>query len=122
MRADVAKHTVDLVAIKEGAIKKISKDEDLAMLTGTNKSVAVVASLSPNHLKLAARASSEAREGDQRIAYVFTWSDQGIEEETTAIWIDWDVQPLPAEMLAALRRLAPQTTLFDESRSIEVAE
>jgi len=47
--------------------------------------------------------------------YVFTWSDQGVEEEVAALWSGWDAQPLPAEMLAALRRHQPQETSLPEA-------
>jgi hypothetical protein len=112
MRSDLSKHTIDLVAIKEGASRTKAKDGDLSMLFGSGKSVAVVTSLSPDHAALRADADKVARSGDTRHAYLFTWSDQGIEIETIETWRGWQVEPLPAEMLAALRRLAPAQTLF----------
>jgi adenine-specific DNA-methyltransferase len=112
MRSDIAKHTVDLVAIKEGATRTEPKDGDLVMLAGTGKTVAVVTSLYPDYDALHAAASKLVRDGDSRHAHLFTWSDQGIEAETVKIWEGWDVQPLPAEMLSALRRLAPAPLLF----------
>jgi adenine-specific DNA-methyltransferase len=112
MRADISKHTVDLVSIKEGAIRTQSKAVDLTMLFGSGKSVAVVTSLYPEHLALRAEADKAAREGDARYAYLFTWSDQGMEAEAMSAWDGWQVEPLPAEMLAALRRFAPTETLF----------
>jgi len=113
MRADIAKYTVDLVAIKEGAQRKRSRVADLAMLAGPAKSVAVITSLYPNHLAMHAAATKAAGADDDLVAYLFTWSDQGIEAETISIWDGWRVEPLPAEMLAALRRLAPAEALFD---------
>ena len=112
MRSDVAKHTVDLVAIKEGAIRTKPMAGDLAVLVGEGKTIAVVTSLYPDHITLHEAATKLARENDKWHAYLFTWSDHGIEAETVKIWSDWQVQPLPAEMLAALRRLAPAQTLF----------
>jgi adenine-specific DNA-methyltransferase len=112
MRSDISKHTIDLVAIKEGATRTKAKDNDLTMLFGRGKSVAVVTSLYPDHVALRADADKAAREQDSRHAYLFTWSDQGIESETVEVWEGWQVEPLPAEMLAALRRLAPAQTLF----------
>ena len=112
MRSDISKHTIDLVAIKEGASRTKAKDDDLTMLFGRGKSVAVVTSLYPDHAALRADADKVARSGDTRHAYLFTWSDQGIENETIKSWSGWQVEPLPAEMLAALRRLAPAQTLF----------
>lgn len=112
MRSDIAKHTVDLVAIKEAASRTKAKDGDLAMLFGAGKSVAVVTSLYADHRALHAEADKATRDGDTKHAYLFTWSDQGIEGEVVAAWPGWEVEPLPAEMLAALRRLAPEQTLF----------
>lgn len=117
MRSDISKHTVDLVAIKEGATRIKPKDDDLTVLVGANKTVAVVTSLYPDHTALHAAASKASRDGNSRRAYLFTWSDQGIEAETAKIWSDWEVQPLPAEMLAALRRAAPVRTLFSAAES-----
>lgn len=121
MRSDIAKHTIDLVAIKEGVVRKDQNDDEVTMLYGAGKSVAVVTTLSPNHVVLAAQASSAAQVGDQRIAYVFTWSDQGIESETIENWTGWRVEPLPAEMLAALRRLAPIQISFEGLEATEGA-
>jgi DNA modification methylase len=107
MRSDIAKHTVDLISIKEGAVKKSSKNE-LAILLGDHTTVAVVTALSPDHATLHTAANKAVRDGDTKIAYLFTWSDNGIESEVAEAWPDWNVQPLPAEILAALRRLAPK--------------
>jgi hypothetical protein len=52
---------------------------------------------------------------------VFTWSDQGVEEEVAALWPGWDAQPLPAEMLAALRRHQPQETASNDVDETEQA-
>ena len=113
MRTEIAKHTVDLIAIKEGAGTTVSRTADLTVLYGLNKTIAVVPSLDPDHVKLHANAEKKVRAGDQKTVYLFTWSNQGVEEETAALWPGWVVQPLPSEMLAALRRNAPAPRLFD---------
>jgi adenine-specific DNA-methyltransferase len=119
MRSDIARHTVDLVAIKEGAQRKGLTGTDFTMLTGPAKSIAVVTSLYPDHAAVHEAATSAARADDAKSAYLFTWSDQGIEAELVEQWEGWNVQPLPAEMLAALRRLAPTQSLFDEASTGE---
>ena len=113
MRTEIAKHTVDLIAIKEGAGTTVSRTADLTVLYGLNKTIAVVPGLDPDHVKLHANAEKKVREGDHKTVYLFTWSNQGVEEETAALWPGWVVQPLPSEMLAALRRNAPAQRLFD---------
>ena len=113
MRTEIAKHTVDLIAIKEGAGTTVSRSGDLTILYGLSKTVAVAAGLEADHGKLWSRAEKKVREGDKKVVYLFTWSDQGVEEETAELWPGWVVQPLPSEMLAALRRNAPASHLFD---------
>lgn len=113
MRTEIAKHTVDLIAIKEGAGTTVSRTTDLVVLHGLNKTVAVAAGLEPEHSKLFANVEKKVRDGDHKTVYLFTWSDQGVEEEIAAFWPGWVVQPLPSEMLAALRRNAPTPSLFD---------
>ncbi len=113
MRTEIAKHTVDLIAIKEGAGTTVSRTADLTVLYGLNKTTAVVPSLDPDHVKLHANAEKKVREGDHKTVYLFTWSNQGVEDEIAALWPGWVVQPLPSEMLAALRRNAPAPRLFD---------
>ena len=112
LRRDIAKYTVDLIAIKEAAGTVVSRGDDLSILHGAAKTIAVAPGLTADHAKLRAAAETKVREGDRRVAYVFTWSDQGVEEEVAALWPGWDVQPLPAEMLAALRKNAPQERSF----------
>ncbi|MHB1521362.1 MAG: site-specific DNA-methyltransferase [Ferrimicrobium sp.] len=106
MRADIAEHTVDLIAIKDGAVKK-SASAGLHMLYGGQTTIAVVTAFDLNTDALT-YANNAVRDGDSKIAYLFTWSDHGIESELVDMWTGWDVHPLPAEMLAALRRLAPK--------------
>jgi adenine-specific DNA-methyltransferase len=113
MRTEIAKHTVDLIAVKEGAGTSVSRTVEFAVLHGLNKTVAVAPSLDPDHPKLFANAEKKARDGDRKIVYLFTWSDQGVEAEFVAMWPGWEVEPLPAEMLSAMRRNAPQPKLFD---------
>jgi DNA modification methylase len=118
LRRDIAKYTVDLIAIKEAAGRVVSRGDDLSLLRGAAKTVAVAAGLMVDHATLCAAAEKKVRPGDRRVAYVFTWSDQGVEEEVAALWPGWDVQPLPAEMLAALRKNAPQKkSAADQSES-----
>lgn len=114
MRAEIATHTVDFVAVKHGASQRISKAPALAILYSTALTVAVAPSPYSDHEKLCKSADISVREGDQKVAYVFTWSEQGVEDEISKIWQGWDVRPLPAQMLSALRRLAPQPTLDGE--------
>jgi len=106
MRADIAEHTVDLIAIKDGAIKK-SSSAGLHMLYGDHTTIAVVTAFDIKADALT-YANNAVRDGDSQIAYLFTWSDHGIESELVDMWTGWDVHPLPAEMLAALRLLAPK--------------
>ena len=117
LRRDIAKYTVDLIAIKEAAGTVVSRGDDLSLLHGSDKTVAVAPGLTADHAKLRAVAEKKVRDGDRRVVYVFTWSDQGVEEEVAALWPGWDVQPLPAEMLAALRKNAPQERPVDQSES-----
>ena len=113
MRTEIAKHTIDLIAIKEAAGTTVSRTADLTVLHGVSKTIAVVPGLDPEHVKLHANAEKKVREGDIKIVYLFTWSNQGVEDEIAALWPGWLVQPLPSEMLAALRRNAPAPSLFD---------
>ena len=113
MRTEIAKHTVDLIAIKEGAGTTVSRTADLTVLYGLYKTIAVVPGLDPDHVKLHTNAEKKVRDGDCKTVYLFTWSNQGVEDEIAAQWPGWAVQPLPSEMLAALRRNAPAPSLFD---------
>ena len=106
-------NTAYLIAIKEGAGTTVSRTADLTVLYGLNKTIAVVPGLDPDHVKLCANADKKVREGDHRTVYLFTWSNQGVEKEIAALWPSWVVQPLPSEMLAALRRNAPAPRLVD---------
>ncbi len=113
MRTEIARHTTDLISIKDSACKKLHSSKDLSVLLGEKVVVAVAPDLDSDHTKLKAKAEKFAREDDAKIVYVFTWSDFGVEEELSECWTGWEVRPLPAEMLAALRRLAPQPSLFE---------
>ncbi len=114
MRTEIARHTVDLVAVKESTARTVSRNATLAVLKGAAKTVAVVPGLDPDHAELRKAAEKKVEDGDKKIVYLFTWSDHGVEEEVAALWPGWEVSPLPAEMLAALRRLAPPARLFDD--------
>jgi len=119
MRTEIAKYTVDLIAIKEGAGRTVSRTSELSLLHGFEKTIAVVPGLDPDHRKLSAKANKKVREGDHRAVYLFTWSDQGVEDEIAALWPGWETCPLPSEMLAALRRVAPQPQLFEYEAEVE---
>ena len=112
MRAELARHTIDLVSVKEAAGGVAMATGEIAVLYGLNKTVAVVPGLEPDHTKLCREAEQRVRSGDRRISYVFTWSDDGVEAEFRALWPGWEVKPLPAEMLSALRKSSPQLRLF----------
>jgi len=120
MRAEVASHTVDFIAVKFGVINRGHCSNELAILFAPNLTIAVAPSLFSNHQELYKLAEKSVRSGDDKIVYLFTWSEQGVEDEFAKIWQDWDVRPLPAQMLSSLRRLAPQPTLDGEI--LEVAE
>jgi hypothetical protein len=113
MRVNVAAHAVESVAVRELAADVKQVNGDLSMVFSIGRSVAVVPSIDADHERLHAQAENEVRDGDQRIAYLFTWSSQGIEPEVAALWPGWSVQPLPAE----LRSLASTRTLFDDGES-----
>jgi len=108
MRSDLARHTVDLVTIKEGVSPLSKINDDLNILQGADSTVVVLTSTSPNHEEALIEAKKVLRHRDLLKAYVFTWSDTGVEEEVRALWPGWLVEPLPADMLSALRRLQPQ--------------
>ena len=118
MRTDVAAHTIELVAVREFATEVKRVNDDISIIYGAGRSVAVVPAIDADHEATRTQAEKEVREGDERHAYLFTWSDQGIEPEIAALWPDWEVQPLPAEMLAELRSLAPTRTLFDDAEVV----
>lgn len=113
MRAEIAKYTVDLIAVKEGTGKTVLRSANMSILHGVNKTVVVAPGLESDHSRLCTAAENKVRPGNRKVVYVFTWSDYGVEEEVAALWPGWDVNPLPAEMLAALRRLVPPARLFD---------
>jgi hypothetical protein len=92
----------------------VKVSEDLAILHATSSTIAVVPTIDADHKVAHEQANQKVRDGDQRRAYLFTWSNYGIEPEIAALWPDWEVLPLPAEMLAELRNLAPERKLFDD--------
>ena len=115
LRKNIAKHTVDLIAIKESAGVMVSRSMEMSILFGVSKTIAVAPGMNSDHVKLHKAAERKVRSGDRKIAYVFTWSDQSVEQEIRELWSGWEVVPLPAEMLAALRKNAPQPQLFELS-------
>jgi len=114
MRTEIAKHTVDLVAVMEATTRTLARNATIALLKGSGTTVAVVPGLDPDHAELHKTAEKKVEEGDKKVVYLFTWSDNGVEEEIAALWPGWEVNPLPAEMLAALRRVAPPARLFED--------
>lgn len=118
MRAEIATHAVDFVAVMHGVVKRSKKSSDLTILFSDCLTIAVATSPYSDYQALRNKADESVRDGDRKIAYVFTWADQGVEDELVAIWDGWDVRPLPAQMLSALRRLAPQPTLIDEEAEV----
>jgi adenine-specific DNA-methyltransferase len=115
MRVDIARHTVDLITIKEAAIPIKEIDKSLNVLRGHGHTIAIVTDALVNHKEAERKARSHAKEGDDLVAYLFTWSDHGVESELAELWPKWKVEPLPADMLAQLRKLKPaQYDLFDE--------
>ena len=117
MRLDVAAHTVELVAVREMAAETVRLSDDLTILRTTGTTIAVVPTIDVDHKAACTDASKNVHDGDARRAYLFTWSNQGIEPEIAALWPGWEVLPLPAEMLAELRNLAPERKLFDDTES-----
>jgi len=113
MRMDLASHTIDLVAVREMVSETREVSHDLAMLYSEDRSIAVVPSIDADHREVHKIASGLAIADLPRRAYLFTWNDFGIEAEIAELWPDWEVEPLPADMLAELRKLAPARTLFD---------
>ncbi len=115
MRTDLARHTVDLITIKEAAIPIKIIDKSLNVIRGLGSTIAIVTDAFVNHVDAEKSARLLARDGDELITYLFTWSDHGVEPELAGLWSDWRVEPLPADMLAQLRKLNPaQYDLFDE--------
>ncbi len=115
MRSEIAKHTIDLIAIKEGAAQTVLRNSSIAVLRCANKTVTIVPNLDPDHNEMRQLANKKTMAGDRKLVYLFTWSDHGVEKEVADLWPDWEVHPLPAEMLAALRRLAPQARLIENT-------
>lgn len=107
MKSDLARHTVDLVTIREGArpLSKVSKDFNV--LQSESSTIAVVTDPDVNQAEYERIARNLATDGKDLKAYLFTWSDHGVEPEISAQWPGWAVEPLPADMLAQLRRIVP---------------
>jgi adenine-specific DNA-methyltransferase len=109
MKTDLARHTVDLVTIKEGVTPLKQVNSDFNVLQGNSLTVAVVTNPDANHKEYESIARNLATEGNELRAYLFTWNDHGVEAELSALWEGWSVEPLPADMLSQLRKLAPDT-------------
>jgi adenine-specific DNA-methyltransferase len=100
---DLARAAVDILALKESSHDVAYRDEELTMLKGRDTLVALVPNAHSDHGQLVKRAAAQG-DADRKVAYLFTWSDRGVEDEIAAQWHGWYVQPLPTPILAALRR------------------
>lgn len=109
MRADIADHTVELISLKDGAVKVKALSDSVSILQNRTELIAVCTSPLTKHTSVFEKVSALANEGQVKKAYLFTWSDNDVEEEVKSIWVGWEVEPLPAHMLAALRKYAPQS-------------
>ena len=114
MREELSRHTVELVSVREKASKLLKVNDHLFVLHGPKSTIAVVPFFDADHVYLQKLADKKVRSGDQKRAYLFTWSSHGVESEIAELWDGWEVEPIPAEMLSELRRLAPAPTLFDD--------
>jgi adenine-specific DNA-methyltransferase len=113
MREALSRHTVELVSVREKAATLLKVNDHLFVLHGPNSTIAVVPFFDAEHVNLQKLAETKVRPGDHKGAYLFTWSSQGVESEIAELWDGWRVEPIPAQMLSELRRLAPTPTLFD---------
>jgi adenine-specific DNA-methyltransferase len=101
---DFAARSSDIIAVKEGAHAREVTEEALTVLRGNGRTVAIVTDSFDDHTGFAAAAGRIAKKGDVRRAYVFTWSDDGVEAEIVEQWKGWELRPLPAPLLSAIRR------------------
>jgi adenine-specific DNA-methyltransferase len=101
---DFAARSADIIAVKEGAHAREVTEAALTVLRGNGRTVAIVTDSFDEHAGFAAAAGRIAKKGEVRRAYVFTWSDDGVEAEIVEQWKGWEVRPLPAPLLAAIRR------------------
>ena len=101
---DFAARSADIIAVKEGAHAREVADNALTVLRGNGRTVAIVTDSFDDHAGFAAAAGRIAKKGEVRRAYVFTWSDDGVEAEIVEQWKGWEVRPLPAPLLSTIRR------------------
>jgi hypothetical protein len=101
---DLGRAAVDVIAVKEGVHDKIYESDYLTVLFRKGKAVAVVTDSLSEHAELAYTAGQACSTDDERTAYLFTWADEGVEPEIAEQWAGWAVKPLPAPLLAAIRR------------------
>lgn len=113
MKTEIFAHSVDFVSVMHGVINRSIQSSELAILHSNALTIAVVTSTNSDFKTLKNSAEGLVRAGDKKIVYIFTWADQGVEDESAALWVGWEVRPLPAQMLSALRKIAPQPTLLD---------
>jgi 16S rRNA G966 N2-methylase RsmD len=108
LRVEVANNVASLVSIREACPIREEIQEGVFLLTDSLKSVVVVSTPDRNDEQLQEEISKQVGHGGIKRAYLFTWNDREIEEEVASLWQGWEVEPLPADMLAALRSTLPQ--------------
>lgn len=101
---DFSASAADILAVKEGAHSREVEEGALTVLQGNGMTIATVTDSFYDHAGFVKVANRVARRGSTRRAYVFTWSDDGVEAEVAEQWKGWDVRALPAPLLAAIRR------------------
>lgn len=101
---DFSARAADILAVKEGAQSREIDDGALTVLRGNGKTVAIVTDSFYDHSDFVQAAMQSAKPGDALRAYLFTWSDDGVEAEIAGQWKGWEVRALPAPLLAAIRR------------------
>lgn len=101
---DFASRSADIIAVKESAHAREITEPALTVLRGSERTIAIVTDSFDDHAEFVAAAGRIAKKGEMRRAYVFTWSDDGVEAEIVEQWRGWEVRPLPAPLLSAIRR------------------
>lgn len=101
---DFSARAADILAVKEGTQSREIDEEPLVVLRGNGRTIAIVTDSLYDHSDFVKMAKQAAKRGDVRRAYLFTWSDDGVEAEIAGQWKGWEVRALPAPLLAAIRR------------------
>ena len=107
LRVEVANNVASLVSIREACPLIEEIEAGVFLLQDSSKTVVVVSTPNRSDELLREKISRRASTTANKLAYLFTWDDCEIEEEVAAVWEGWAVEPLPAEMLAALRSTLP---------------